>query len=367
MKAPVRIGIVGLGRLGQRHARNLAWHVPGATLAAACSPVAAEREWAAANLPELKLYDDYESMLKDASLDAVWLVTPTSLHADQIIAALRAGKHVFCEKPLSLDLAQCDRVIEESARVPHLQVMIGFVRRFDASYRDAFNKISQGAIGRPFMVRSQTVDKNDPDGFFVRFAPTSGGLFLDCSVHDIDLARWMLGNPRVTRVFASGTIAIHEGLAECGDIDNGVAICEFEGGRLAVSAGSSRFELACLPKDDFPQMAAGALPHPRGGGFQARGLGRVRDGFLDGRAPLGIERRSGGRGRSRALPRRARQRRRRLDPDPVVLLRPLRNQAVPRPRVACAVWVGLARSRDVRADRADRARCGGAARRDVGL
>jgi myo-inositol 2-dehydrogenase/D-chiro-inositol 1-dehydrogenase len=147
---------------------------------------------------------------------------------------LRAGKHVFCEKPLSLDLGECDRVIEESARHPELQVMIGFVRRFDPSYRDAFDKVAQGAIGRPFMVRSQTCDQNDPDGFFVRFAPTSGGLFLDCSVHDIDLARWLLGNPRPTRVFASGTIAIHEGLRECGDIDNGVGICEFEGGRLAV-------------------------------------------------------------------------------------------------------------------------------------
>jgi myo-inositol 2-dehydrogenase / D-chiro-inositol 1-dehydrogenase len=234
MTPAVRIGIVGLGRLGQRHAANLAWHVPGATLAAACSPVAAERDWARASLPELMLYSDYDAMLDDASLDAVWLVTPTSLHADQIVAALRAGKHVFCEKPLSLDLAQCDRVLEESARFPHLQVMIGFVRRFDPSYRDALEKVRQGAVGRPFMVRSQTCDKNDPDGFFVRFAPTSGGLFLDCSVHDIDLARWMLGNPCATRVFASGTIALHEGLAEIGDIDNGVAICEFEGGRLAV-------------------------------------------------------------------------------------------------------------------------------------
>jgi myo-inositol 2-dehydrogenase/D-chiro-inositol 1-dehydrogenase len=229
-----RIGIVGLGRLGQRHAVNLAWHVPGATLAAACSPLAAEREWARATLPELALYSDCEALLEDKTLDAVWLVTPTSLHADQIIAALRAGKHVFCEKPLSLDLDQCDRVIAQSARFPHLQVMIGFVRRFDESYRDAFAKVQEGAIGRPFMVRSQTCDKNDPDGFFVRFAPTSGGLFLDCSVHDIDLARWMLGNPVVTRVFASGTIALHEGLKECGDIDNGVAVCEFEGGRLAV-------------------------------------------------------------------------------------------------------------------------------------
>ncbi|CDY73640.1 Myo-inositol 2-dehydrogenase [Caballeronia glathei] len=234
MTAPVRVGVVGLGRLGRRHAGNLAWRVPGATLVAACSPVEEERAWARASLPALALHDDYASLLADRSVDAVWLVTPTSLHPEQIIAALRAGKHVFCEKPLSLDLGECDRVIEESARHPELQVMIGFVRRFDPSYRDAFDKVAQGAIGRPFMVRSQTCDQNDPDGFFVRFAPTSGGLFLDCSVHDIDLARWLLGNPRPTRVFASGTIAIHEGLRECGDIDNGVGICEFEGGRLAV-------------------------------------------------------------------------------------------------------------------------------------
>lgn len=230
----VRVGIVGLGRLGRRHAENLAWRVPGARLAAACSPVQEERDWAKAHFPETAIHTDYELMLADVSIDAVWLVTPTSLHATQIIAALRAGKHVFCEKPLSLDLAECDAVIEAHARHAHLHVMIGFVRRFDASYRDAFESIARGAIGRPFMVRSQTCDKNDPDGFFVRFAPTSGGLFLDCSVHDIDLARWLLGNPRATRVFASGTIAIHEGLRECGDIDNGVGVVECDDGRLAV-------------------------------------------------------------------------------------------------------------------------------------
>ncbi|BCQ23746.1 Gfo/Idh/MocA family oxidoreductase [Caballeronia sp. NK8] len=231
---PVRVGIVGLGRLGRRHAENLAWHVPGAKLVAACSPVTDEREWARAKFSELSIHEDYDALLANASVDAVWLVTPTSLHASQIIAALRAGKHVFCEKPLSLDLAECDAVIEAHARHPHLHVMIGFVRRFDASYRDAFDSVTKGAIGRPFLVRSQTCDKNDPDGFFVRFAPTSGGLFLDCSVHDIDLARWLLGNPKPKRVYASGTIAIHESLRECNDIDNGVGTIEFEDGRLAV-------------------------------------------------------------------------------------------------------------------------------------
>jgi myo-inositol 2-dehydrogenase/D-chiro-inositol 1-dehydrogenase len=75
---------------------------------------------------------------------------------------------------------------------------------------------------------------NDPEGFFVRFAPTSGGIFMDCSVHDVDIARWMLGNPKATRVFASGTIALHPALAECGDVDNGLAIVEFEGGARAM-------------------------------------------------------------------------------------------------------------------------------------
>ena len=234
MSGPLRIGVVGLGRLGKRHAENLAYRVSGAALVAACSPVEEERAWARATLPAPRLYDDYHALLEDRDVDAVWLVTPSALHAQQIIDALRAGKHVFCEKPLSLDLAECERVIAEAQRHPQLQATIGFMRRFDPSYRSAFEKIEAGAIGRPFMVRSQTCDQNDPEGFFVRFAPTSGGIFLDCTVHDIDVARWLLGMPKATRVYASGVIALHEGLREFGDVDNGVAICEFEGGRMAM-------------------------------------------------------------------------------------------------------------------------------------
>lgn len=160
-------------------------------------------------------------------------MTPTSLHAEQITQAIQAGKHVFCEKPLSLDLDDCRKVEAEAARHPELTVMIGFVRRFDASYHDAFQKIQAGAIGKPYMVRSQTCDKNDPSGAFMRFAPTSGGIFLDCSVHDIDLARWLLGNPAPVRVFATGTNAIHKGLAEFHDVDNGLATVEFADGSIA--------------------------------------------------------------------------------------------------------------------------------------
>jgi myo-inositol 2-dehydrogenase/D-chiro-inositol 1-dehydrogenase len=232
-REPVRIGIAGLGRLGRRHAENLAQRVPGAELAAACSPVAGETAWAREALGVPAVYGDFSRLLAHPGLDAVFLVTPTSLHAPQIVEALRAGKHVFCEKPLALDLADCLRVEEEAARHPDRVVLIGFVRRFDPSYRNAFDLVRAGKIGRPFLVRSQTCDQNDPSGFFVRFAPTSGGIFLDCSIHDADLARWLLGSPRPLRAFATGTVAIHEGLRELGDVDNGVGIVEFEGGALA--------------------------------------------------------------------------------------------------------------------------------------
>jgi myo-inositol 2-dehydrogenase/D-chiro-inositol 1-dehydrogenase len=229
----VRIGIAGLGRMGKRHAGNLARHVRGAALVAACSPVAEERAWAERELGVAHLFDDYAAMLARSDIDAIFLVTPTTLHAQQIVDALEAGKHVFAEKPLSLDLDECLRVEAEAAKHPELSVMIGFVRRFDAGYRDAQAKIAAGAIGRPFFVRSQTLDKHDPSGFFVRFAATSGGIFLDMSVHDIDCARWLLGSPAPVRVYATGTVAIHEGLRQWNDIDNGVAVCEFEGGRMA--------------------------------------------------------------------------------------------------------------------------------------
>ena len=229
----LRIGIVGLGRLGRRHAQNLAQRVPSAELVAACSPVKDELAWAKDALGVRNLYADYAALLADTAVEAVFLITPTSLHPEHIIQALQAGKHVFCEKPLALELGECRRVEAEAAKHPRLKVMIGYGRRFDPSYSDAYEKVRAGLIGKPFLVRSQNLDMNDASGFFIRYAPTSGGIFLDCTVHDIDLARWFLGAPRPLRVFAAGAVAIHDGLREFGDVDNGVAICEFSDGRMA--------------------------------------------------------------------------------------------------------------------------------------
>ena len=231
--SPLRIGIAGVGRMGRHHASNIAHRVLGASLVAACSPVADELKWARENLGTPDVYTDYAKMLAHPGLDAVFLATPTTLHADQIVAALEAGQHVFSEKPLALNLADCLRVEAVAAKHPKQVAMIGYVRRFDPSYRDAFAKIQAGVIGRPFRARSQTADQNDASGFFVRYAAASGGILLDMSVHDIDTVRWLLGAKGAKRVFATGTIAVHEGLREVGDVDNAVATIEFEGGEIA--------------------------------------------------------------------------------------------------------------------------------------
>ncbi len=238
MQRALRLGIAGLGRLGRRHAEIFRYRVRDAEVVAVATPSAEEREWASRSLAGVKVVDDFADLLREPGIDAVVIVTPTSLHADQVIAALAAGKHVFCEKPLALDVADCKRVEEAARRHPELKVLVGFIRRFDPSYAGAMQKIRDGAIGTPFLVRSQTLDKLDPSGFFVKFAPTSGGIFLDMSIHDVDCARFLLGDPKATRVYAAGLIAVHDGLADCGDIDNGVAFIEFEGGKLAVLQAS---------------------------------------------------------------------------------------------------------------------------------
>ncbi|MBD8554418.1 Gfo/Idh/MocA family oxidoreductase [Rhizobium sp. CFBP 8762] len=230
---PVRIGIVGLGRLGSRHAENLSDRVAGARLVAAASPVEQERATAQRAFPGIAVYEDLPGLLAHEGLDAVWLVTPTSLHADQIITVLEAGKHVFCEKPLALEIGDCDRVIAVADRFPDQVAMVGFMRRFDPAYAEAKRRIDAGALGDVFAIACRSEDPVDPNGFFVRFAPTSGGIFLDCCIHDVDLVRWMLDGASATHVSSAGSRVMYPDLAACNDVDTAFATVNFDGGKVA--------------------------------------------------------------------------------------------------------------------------------------
>ena len=181
----VKIGVVGLGRMGKRHVHNLIYRTPRSQVVAVCSNLPHEIEWARNNKEYkeygIAIYEDYDEMLNHSGLQAVWVSTSTDVHAIQTLKGVEKGLHVLCEKPLSTDLEEAKSVVKAAAQKPELKVMAAFSRRFDASYRDAAKKIHEDhAIGKPFMVRSQTGDLLDTTGFFVRYATRNGSIFVDC-------------------------------------------------------------------------------------------------------------------------------------------------------------------------------------------
>ncbi|HET7839823.1 MAG TPA: Gfo/Idh/MocA family oxidoreductase [Rectinemataceae bacterium] len=228
----LRIGIVGLGRLGKRHALNLAG-LPEVALAAACSLGQGELEWARAELGVEALFSSYEAMIASGKIEAAFIVSSSSAHASQAVQALRQGLHVFCEKPIGVTVEECLEVERAAEAAPGLVFLPGFVRRFDPSYAYAKGLVDQGAIGTPFLVRSQTVDLDEYAAFQVKFVPSSGGIFLDMNIHDIDLARWFLAD-EVESVHAMGGSFVHPEFAAVGDADNTVALARFRTGRMAV-------------------------------------------------------------------------------------------------------------------------------------
>ncbi|KAI1340555.1 putative oxidoreductase [Xylariaceae sp. FL0016] len=235
----LNIAVSGLGRMGMRHARHFATLTPRANLIAVSSPVQAELDAAKKEFPQVRTYRDHAQMLREETeLQAVVVASATTVHAEQAIAAIEKGLHVLCEKPLStsIDISQsvCTAYRNSQKKFPNQKVICGFSRRFDASYRDAHKRVTSGAIGTPSVFRSQTCDKLDPSGFFVAYAEFSGGIFVDCSIHDIDLALWFFGEDiKVKSVTAVGITAVQPDLRKHNDRDNAVAVLEFYGGKVA--------------------------------------------------------------------------------------------------------------------------------------
>lgn len=227
----IKVGIAGLGRLGKVHAENLAFKIPNAELTAACSIMPAELDYAKEVLGVEDVYSDYREMLAKADIDAVAIVTTSGEHCWQIEAALDAGKHVFSDKPLGVNVEEC-RIAEKAVeRHPELAFFLGFMRRFDPSYAYAKKKIEEGAIGTPYMVKATGIDPEALVDGAIRFAATSGGIFIDMAIHDIDLMRWFLGSDPV-EVYATGSTFKHPEFKEAGDDETGVATYKCENGAV---------------------------------------------------------------------------------------------------------------------------------------
>jgi inositol 2-dehydrogenase len=221
----LRVGLVGLGRMGRIHAVNLAWRCPSARLVAVtdADPVAAAQVGAELGV---SVAPSYEPLLSE--VDAVVIATPTSTHAELVTRAAAAGKAVFCEKPLSFERpATVDTLA--AVRAAGVPFQVGFHRRFDPDWAAATARIRAGELGEVYLFRTSLRDMRSPDPAYLA---SSGGFFVDVTIHDLDTARWMVGE--VVEVSATGAALSDPGFAALGDIDTAVVTLRFASGALGV-------------------------------------------------------------------------------------------------------------------------------------
>jgi inositol 2-dehydrogenase len=226
----LRVGLLGLGRLGRIYARDLGQRIARTRLAAVADPLEGRAEELARQLEGTRAYTDPRALLDDPEVETVVVASPTRTHKDLVLAAAARGLPIFCEKPPALTLAETLAMKEALAR-SGVFFQMGFMRRFDAGYAAAKRQAEAGAIGRPVVFKSTSRDPFPPGPEYLD-PKSSGGLLMDMGVHDFDLARWFMGEVRRVHTVA-GTLVFPE-LKAMGDLDNAVVSLEFADGRLGV-------------------------------------------------------------------------------------------------------------------------------------
>jgi myo-inositol 2-dehydrogenase/D-chiro-inositol 1-dehydrogenase len=230
--ADLRFGLLGAGRIGRIHGANVVAHRRARLVAVADSNSSAAEDLAAGHGAEVR---DLDAILEARDVDAVLIATPTDTHADLIERAARAGKAIFCEKPVSLDAART-RACLEVVRDSGARLMVGFNRRFDPSFADLRGRIVAGEIGAVELV---TILSRDPAPPPVDYIARSGGLFRDMMIHDFDMARFLLGEEPVT-VQAVGSCLVNPDIGAAGDVDTAAVLLATATGRIAQISNSRR-------------------------------------------------------------------------------------------------------------------------------
>jgi len=229
----VRFALFGAGRIGRMHAENLVRRADARLLYVVDTKPDAARALAE---PLGAKPADTDTALRDPNVDAVLIATSTGSHADLSIAAAKAGKAIFCEKPVDLTLARVQACIKavNKARVP---MFVGFNRRFDPSFRELKRRLDAGTVGR---LEQVIITNRDPGLPEMRFLASSGGLFLDFTIHDFDMARWLLGEEPV-EIFARGAVLVDPRVKSEGkDIDTAMVLLRTKSGRMASIMNSRR-------------------------------------------------------------------------------------------------------------------------------
>ncbi len=221
------VGLIGAGRIGRVHAENLSYRIPEVRLAAVSDIFVEAAQRLAADLHIPAAFKDHRRILDDETVDAVVICSSTDTHAQMIQEAAEAGKQIFCEKPIALDLDRIDSALSavERARV---KLQVGFNRRFDPNFSRVQQMVAAGEIGRPHLLRITSRDPQPPP---IQYVKVSGGIFLDMTIHDFDMARFLLGS-EVEEVFAAGAVLVDPKIGAAGDIDTTIITLRFSNGAL---------------------------------------------------------------------------------------------------------------------------------------
>ncbi len=234
----VRLGIIGLGRLGIEHANNIHYAIHNAELTAICSVVPQELETVSKTLSPAYVSDDYREIIASDALDGIVIATNSQTHCEMICAAAQAGrKYVFTEKPLGMSMAEIDQIKAAVEANPGMFLQVGYNHRFDVDLCAAKEKIDQGYVGDIIMLRIESRDQAGLEEFIVKFSPTSGGFIADVMTHDYDTARWFTGSEADT-IYGVGGVYAYEGLKACDDMDNAAILMKFKNGTMVVLTAS---------------------------------------------------------------------------------------------------------------------------------
>jgi inositol 2-dehydrogenase len=223
------VGVVGVGEMGKRHAENLRRLVPEAQLVAVADAVAPRAKQVAEELEIEHSFASLEEMVDRKDIDAVVIATPDKFHAQGIRIAAAARKDIFCEKPISTDLGDAHAAVQEVVR-RGVRLQIGFMRRYDPAYAAAMSRVDAGEIGTPVLFKSVGRDKDEPP-MAAYLSQINGMLFYNSTIHDFDLARWLMRD-EVVEVQAYATTAIRPEVAKYGDIVAGVVNLKYAHGAI---------------------------------------------------------------------------------------------------------------------------------------
>ncbi len=231
----INLGVIGAGRIGKIHAENLATRIRGARLAGVADVNLAAAQEVAGQFHVPLATADYRQLLAAPDIHAVAICTATDTHAEIIQAAAAHGKHIFCEKPIDLDLNRIQQALDAVSKAG-VKFQVGFNRRFDPSFAKARELVAAGKIGVPHLVRITSRDPAPPPLAYVK---VSGGIFLDMTIHDFDMVRFLSGSEAV-EVFAVGAALVDPEIGRAGDVDTCVVTLRLKNGALATIDNSRR-------------------------------------------------------------------------------------------------------------------------------